>query len=141
MVRPIRRIQQSACPRSAVLREKLEPLDGLAHRLERVLGGSIEPRLREHRAARDARQLDHLAATVAQGGQERACGASRAEHTPETVLERVVEPAGRAVLRVSSLVRRLQHGRVQAYVLYILIGLVALAVWVCLGVPLPPLPG
>jgi len=59
--------------------------------------------------------------------------ASLAEHTPETVLEIVVEPAGRAVLRVSSLVRRLQHGRVQAYVLYILIGLVALAAWVCLG--------
>ena len=59
--------------------------------------------------------------------------ASLAEHTPETVLERVVEPAGRGVLRVSSLVRRLQHGRVQAYVLYILIGLVALAAWACLG--------
>jgi len=60
-------------------------------------------------------------------------GASRTEHTPETVLERVVEPAGRGVLRVSSLVRRLQHGRVQAYVLYILVGLVALAAWACLG--------
>jgi len=60
-------------------------------------------------------------------------GASLTEHTPETVLERVVEPAGRGVLRVSSLVRRLQHGRVQAYVLYILIGLVALAAWACLG--------
>ena len=59
-------------------------------------------------------------------------GASRSVHTPETVLERVVEPAGRAVLRVSSWVRRLQHGRVQAYVLYILIGLVALAGWVIL---------
>jgi hydrogenase-4 component B len=63
-------------------------------------------------------------------------GATLSERTPETVLERVVEPAGRAVLRVSALVRRLQHGRVQAYVMYILIGLVALAVWACLtGVP------
>ena len=61
-------------------------------------------------------------------------GASLSAHTPETVLERVVEPAGRAVLRVSSWVRRLQHGRVQAYVLYILIGLVALAGWVILSV-------
>jgi len=60
-------------------------------------------------------------------------GASLTEHTPETVLERVVEPVGRGVLRVSSLVRRLQHGRVQTYVLYILIGLVALAAWACLG--------
>ena len=59
--------------------------------------------------------------------------ASHDEHTPETVLEKVVEPAGQAVLRVSSMVRRLQHGRVQAYVLYILIGLVALAAWACLG--------
>jgi hydrogenase-4 component B len=59
--------------------------------------------------------------------------AALTEHTPETVLERVVEPAGRAVLRVSALVRRLQHGRVQAYVMYILIGLVALAAWACLA--------
>jgi hydrogenase-4 component B len=51
-------------------------------------------------------------------------------HTPETVLERVVEPMARAVLLGSSLVRRLQHGRVQSYVLYILIGLLALAAWV-----------
>ena len=61
--------------------------------------------------------------------------ASLAEHTPETVLERVVEPAGRAVLRVSSAVRSLQHGRVQSYVLYVLLGLLALAAWVCLGNP------
>ena len=59
--------------------------------------------------------------------------ASHAEHTPETVLERVVAPVGRAVLRVSTLARRLQHGRVQSYVLYILLGLLALAGWVCLG--------
>jgi hydrogenase-4 component B len=51
-----------------------------------------------------------------------------AEHTPETVLERVVEPAGSLVMRVSTAVRRLQHGRVQAYILYLVIGLVALAI-------------
>ncbi len=62
--------------------------------------------------------------------------ASRSGHAPETVLERVVEPAGRAVLRVSTWVRHLQHGRVQAYVLYILLGLMALAGWVCVdGLP------
>lgn len=55
------------------------------------------------------------------------------EHTPETVLERVVEPLGAAVVRMAQLTRRLQHGRVQSYVLYILIGLVALAAWVFLG--------
>ena len=50
------------------------------------------------------------------------------EHTPETVLEKVVEPAGSLVMRVSTAVRRLQHGRVQAYILYLVIGLVALAI-------------
>ena len=49
------------------------------------------------------------------------------------MLEHVIEPAGRAVLRVSTMVRRLQHGRVQAYVLYVLLGVVALAAWACLG--------
>jgi hydrogenase-4 component B len=57
-------------------------------------------------------------------------GASHSEHTPETVLERVVAPVGRAVLHVSTLIRRLQHGRVQSYVFYILVGLLALAAWV-----------
>ena len=49
------------------------------------------------------------------------------EHTPETVLECVVEPAGTALMRIVQVVRRLQHGRVQAYVLYLLVGLGALA--------------
>ena len=55
------------------------------------------------------------------------------EHTPETVLEHVVEPAAGIVMRVSRTVRRLQHGRVQSYVLYLLIGAVILAAWVFLG--------
>ena len=50
------------------------------------------------------------------------------EHTPETVLEHVIEPIGSLVMRVSTAVRGLQHGRVQAYILYLLIGLVALAI-------------
>jgi hydrogenase-4 component B len=50
------------------------------------------------------------------------------EHTPETVLEQVIEPAGLLVMRASAAVRRLQHGRVQAYILYLLIGLAALAI-------------
>ncbi len=53
--------------------------------------------------------------------------ASFEEHTPETVLEMILEPAGRMVLAVSSVVRRFQHGRVQAYILYVLAGLAALA--------------
>jgi hydrogenase-4 component B len=55
------------------------------------------------------------------------------EHTPETVLERIIEPAARAIMRVSRMARRLQHGQVQSYVLYILIGLAALAAWVFMG--------
>jgi len=58
--------------------------------------------------------------------------ASRTGHTPETVLERGVEPVARTVIWVSSQVRRLQHGRVQSYIFYVLIGLLALAAWVCL---------
>ncbi|HLP08505.1 MAG TPA: proton-conducting transporter membrane subunit [Opitutaceae bacterium] len=54
-------------------------------------------------------------------------------HTPETVLEWCVEPAGRVVLRVSTAVRRLQHGRMQAYVLYLVLGVAALAFLVLVG--------
>jgi hydrogenase-4 component B len=48
------------------------------------------------------------------------------ERTPETVLERVLEPAGNIILFISSRVRRLQHGRLQTYILYLLAGLLAL---------------
>ena len=61
-------------------------------------------------------------------------GASFGEHTPETVLEQVVVPAAGMVMQVSNLVRRLQHGRVQAYLLYLVIGLAALAALVWAGV-------
>jgi hydrogenase-4 component B len=50
------------------------------------------------------------------------------EHTPETVLERVLEPCARGVLEVSSVVRRLQHGRTHAYILYLMVGLAVVAV-------------
>ncbi len=59
--------------------------------------------------------------------------ASFEEHTPETVLEHVVEPTGSIVMRVSMAARRLQHGRLQAYILYLLIGLVALALIAVMG--------
>ena len=55
------------------------------------------------------------------------------EHTPETVLERVIEPASSLVQRLSVAVRRLQDGRVQAYILYLLLGLAALAILAVLG--------
>ncbi|CAG1770568.1 partial Hydrogenase-4 component B, partial [uncultured bacterium] len=50
------------------------------------------------------------------------------EHTPETVLERCIAPGARGVLRLAAVVRRLQHGRTHAYILYLLIGLAAVAV-------------
>ena len=52
--------------------------------------------------------------------------ALRLERTPETMLERLLGPAAVALLRVSTAVRRLQHGRLQAYILYGVVGLVAL---------------
>jgi len=55
------------------------------------------------------------------------------EHTPETVLERVVQPAGSLLMRVVDAARRLQHGRVQAYLLYVLIGVVGLALVAVIG--------
>jgi hydrogenase-4 component B len=60
-------------------------------------------------------------------------GASFAEHTPETVLEYAVEPVGGWVMQLSQAARRLQHGRVQAYLFYVLVGLAALAVLVVVG--------
>ncbi len=57
------------------------------------------------------------------------------EHTPETVLDYVVDPAGRLVLRISSAARQIQHGHVQSYLLYLLIGLAALTCVVLLMHP------
>ena len=58
---------------------------------------------------------------------------SYTEHTPETVLEHVIAPAGDIVMRLSMAMRRLQHGRVQAYVFYVVIGLAALAGLMLMG--------
>ncbi len=48
------------------------------------------------------------------------------ERVPETVLENVIAPFASAIMRVSTAVRRLQHGRLQSYILYLLAGLFAL---------------
>ena len=58
--------------------------------------------------------------------------ASHTTHTPETVLDRIVEPISTLVLRGAVAARRLQHGRVHAYLAYLLIG-VALLSAVVLG--------
>jgi hydrogenase-4 component B len=60
-------------------------------------------------------------------------GALQTEHTPETVLEKIVQPAALLVMRASTAARSLQHGRVQAYLLYLLIGVAALSLIVLLG--------
>jgi hydrogenase-4 component B len=59
--------------------------------------------------------------------------ARHAEHTPETVLEKIIQPAALLVMRVSAAARSLQHGRAQAYLLYLLIGVGALSLLVLLG--------
>jgi hydrogenase-4 component B len=59
--------------------------------------------------------------------------ASRIERIPETVLERVITPAGEVIMRASAIARRLQHGRLQAYILYVVAGLLAVGILVLLG--------
>ncbi len=54
-------------------------------------------------------------------------------HTPETVLEYVVEPVGGVVLVMASEVRKLQHGRLQFYILYLVAGIAALGLLVMAG--------
>jgi hydrogenase-4 component B len=48
-------------------------------------------------------------------------------------LERLVQPAAAVVMALAAAVRRLQHGRLQWYLLYLALGLVALAVIVLAG--------
>lgn len=59
--------------------------------------------------------------------------AIRLERIPETLLERVITPLGGVIMLASTTVRRLQHGRLQSYILYLLAGLVTLGVLVLLG--------
>jgi len=56
----------------------------------------------------------------------------RLERVPETVLERLVEPAGALITRLSDAALGLQHGRLQAYILYLVAGLATLGVFVFL---------
>jgi hydrogenase-4 component B len=59
--------------------------------------------------------------------------AIRLERIPETVLERVIGPIAAVIMQISIGVRRLQHGRLQFYILYVLAGLIALGILVMLG--------
>ena len=60
-------------------------------------------------------------------------GAFRMERVPDVMLARVLTPASDLILQVSTAVRRLQHGRLQAYILYVVAGLAAMAGLVSLG--------
>ena len=60
-------------------------------------------------------------------------GAFRLETMPDTMLERVLLPASDVILHISTAVRRLQHGRLQAYILYVVAGLAAVAGLVSMG--------
>jgi hydrogenase-4 component B len=59
--------------------------------------------------------------------------AIRLERIPETVLEDAVVPVSGWLMRLSTAMRRLQHGSLQAYILYVVAGLAALGVFVLLG--------
>ncbi|MBK8857294.1 MAG: NADH-quinone oxidoreductase subunit H [Opitutaceae bacterium] len=60
-------------------------------------------------------------------------GSFRLETMPDTMLERVLLPASDVILHISTAVRRLQHGRLQAYILYVVAGLAAVAGLVAMG--------
>jgi hydrogenase-4 component B len=59
--------------------------------------------------------------------------ASRTTHTPETVLRYLVEPLSNAMVRIATSARNLQHGGVQLYLLYLLIGIAGLGFVVLMG--------
>jgi hydrogenase-4 component B len=58
-----------------------------------------------------------------------AQAASFHSEVPDVVLDRAIRPATRAVDCIFSWLRRLQHGSINAYLLYILITLVLLLLW------------
>ena len=60
-------------------------------------------------------------------------GAIRLERVPETVLERILGPVSGVVMQVSTAVRRLQHGRLQFYIVYVVAGLISLGLLVLMG--------
>jgi hydrogenase-4 component B len=59
--------------------------------------------------------------------------AMRLQRIPETILDHVVGPVGTAIMKISNSARRLQHGRVQFYILYVLGGLIVMGIVVSWG--------
>jgi len=60
-------------------------------------------------------------------------GARRLERIPETVLERLITPVGNFITRLSLVARGFQHGRLQSYILYIVVALAAVGLFVFVG--------
>lgn len=58
--------------------------------------------------------------------------AVRLERVPETVLERLIGPVGSLIMAAATAARRLQQGRLQFYVLYVVAALIGLGVLVAL---------
>lgn len=54
----------------------------------------------------------------------------RLERIPETMLDVVIAPVGGVIMQVASGARRLQHGSLQAYIVYVVAGLAALGAMV-----------
>jgi len=55
--------------------------------------------------------------------------ALRLERYPDAVLELAIVPAGDLIVRASGVARRLQHGRLQAYILYVIAALMGLGLF------------
>jgi hypothetical protein len=56
-------------------------------------------------------------------------GATLSTHTPDVFREAVFQPVFAGIERALDRLRVLQHGRIQLYVLYIVLTLIALMVW------------
>ncbi len=56
--------------------------------------------------------------------------ALRLERIPETVLERILGPVSLVILQAAAGARRLQHGRLQFYILYVVVGLIGVGILV-----------
>jgi hydrogenase-4 component B len=59
--------------------------------------------------------------------------ATMSSHTPETVLQYLVQPLSRRVMSFATAARSFQHGGVQSYLLYLVIGIGGLGLVVALG--------
>ena len=59
--------------------------------------------------------------------------ATLSSHTPETVLQYLVQPLSRRIMSVATAARSLQHGGVQSYLFYLVIGIGGLGIVVALG--------